>query len=335
MGEERRCTYVTRGRGVHDERWAAALRSNGFIVTDFSIERDALSITDLRKVVNKSTDPVLAGPLDITQSLIGINASLFGLSWGFDLVQVRNRSHELAWITQLSGLIVDSQHTRKVALEGGIPVKHVHVIPWGVDLTHFTPAGPPADLGQFGVPAENMIILSLRALEPLYRVQDIIHGFAQLASEFPNAHLVVGNSGSLRTTLENLVPSIGLKDRVSFIGSLPEKSLPGLLRAIDAYVTASEVDGSSVTLLQAMACGTPVVASNTPGNSEWITSGTTGLLFDVADPADLAVALRKVLNKAGAQTPSQLGSNARNLVEKRADWTQNSRQLSQILVANH
>lgn len=334
MGEERRCTYVTRDWGVHDERWTAALRSSRFTVTDVSLERDGITIEDVRHRLMDSTDPVLAGPLDITHGLIGINAPLFGLSWGFDLIQAKDRDQDLTWITELSGLIVDSQHTCEIALAQGMPAERVHTIPWGVDLRTFTPNGPVADLTEFGVPAESKVVLSLRALEPLYRVEDIIQAFAQLASEFPDAHLVVGNDGSLRTILEDLVELLDLQDRVSFIVSLPEESLPALLRASNAYVTASEVDGSSVTLLQAMACGRAVVASNTPGNSEWITPGTSGLLFQVADSADLAGALGRMLNSTRGEITAELGSNARKVVEERADWTLNSRELSRILLTH-
>lgn len=331
MSADRRCTYVTRGWGVHDERWTAALRSSGFTVTDLSLERDGISIEDVRHKVMDSTDPVLAGPLDVTHGLIGVDAPLFGLSWGFDLVQAHERNQDLTWITELSGIIVDSQHTREIALDAGMPTERIHTIPWGVDLTTFTPAGPLADLTEFGIPVANKVVLSLRALEPLYRVEDIVRGFAQLAAEFPDAHLVIGNDGNLRVTLEDLVQSLGLRDRVSLIGALPEEALPGLLRVATAYVTASEVDGSSVTLLQAMACGTAVVASNTPGNSEWITPGTSGLLFQVADPTDLAAALERVLDSGGGETETKLGSSARKIVEERADWARNSNQLAQIL----
>ena len=334
MSPDRRCTYVTRGWGVHDERWTAALRSNGFTVTDLSIERDGLSNDDLRHEILDSTNPVLAGPLDITHGLIGIDAPLFGLSWGFDLIQADERNDDLSWMTDLAGLIVDSQHTRGIAAAAGMPNERIHTIPWGVDLTTFTPDGPRADLTALGVPPGSTVIVSMRAHEPLYRVEEIVRGFAQTSAKYTDAHLIIGNDGSLRNQLEVLVGSLDLKHRVTFIGSLPEESLPDLLRATDIYVTASEVDGSSVTLLQAMACGTAVVASNTPGNSEWITSGSTGLLFEVAEPTDLAGSLGALLTDQATAAALTLNSNARKLVEERADWARNRTRLAQILLTH-
>lgn len=334
MSQSHQCTYVTRGWGVHDERWTAALRDNGFTVTDISLERDNLSIEDVSNRLTDATDPVLAGPLDITQGLIAIPAPLFGLSWGFDLVQAHDRNETIDWITELSGLIVDSTNTRSIALSTGLETSRIHTIPWGVDLATFSPEGARNDVTKFGVPEGKRIILSLRALEPLYRVEDIIMAFAQIANRIQDTHLVIGNNGSLRTQLEALVTSLQLESRVSFIGSLPEESLPGHLLAADVYVTASEVDGSSVTLLQAMACGTPVVASNTPGNSEWITPGITGLLFQVTSPGDLSTSLEKVLTDTRPESASQLVSSAREIVEQRADWARNTKQLPQILLTH-
>ena len=320
MNQPHRCTYVTRGWGVHDERWTAALRSSEFTVTDISLERDELSIEDVRQRLMDGTDPVLAGPLDITQGLIGIPAPLFGLSWGFDLVQAHDRHESLDWLTELSGLIVDSTNTYNIALDAGLDASRIHVIPWGVDLKTFTAEGSRADLTEFGVPVRHRVILSLRALEPLYRVEDIVLAFAQIASQFPDTHLVIGNDGSLRSQLEALVTSLQLENRVFFIGSLPEKSLPGLFRAADVYVTASEVDGTSVTLLQAMACGTPVVASENPGNRDWV-SHETGLGFPIGSAEDLAQRLSQVLKaplEAKGRTP-----RAMQIVRKSADWARN------------
>jgi len=87
-------------------------------------------------------------------------------------------------------------------------------------------------------------------------------------------------------------------------------------------------------LLQAMACGTAVVASNTPGNSEWITSGSTGLLFEVAEPTDLAGSLGALLTDQATAAALTLNSNARKLVEERADWARNRTRLAQILLTH-
>ena len=80
-----------------------------------------------------------------------------------------------------------------------------------------------------------------------------------------------------------------------------------------------------------MGCGTPVIASKTPGNREWIQGEVTGDLFEVADSIDLARALRQILRKTGSDGMRAVTPAARVAAEARADWARNSSQLAAIL----
>ena len=330
----RDCIYVTAEWGVHDERWVQALNSCGFAVEPISLERENTSIDEVRAQLETSSHPVLAGPLlTVAQGLLGIRQPLYGLSWGFDLVEAATSNADLSWLQQLSGLIVDSEHTTSIALRSGMEKSRIHCIPWGVDLETFTPDGPTTTPAELGIPPNSRIVLSLRALEPLYRVEDIIRAFADVADDLQGVHLIIGNDGTLRAALQQLTASLNVTERVSFIGRVYENQLPPLLRAAEAYVTASEVDGSSVTLLQAMACKLPVVASNTPGNREWVEVGRTGELFRVGDCADLARVLRMFLEANTRERSERMGRAGREAVEERANWARNSSQLEEILGA--
>ena len=326
------CAYVSQTWGVHDYRWVEALVDLGFDVQIFSCEKDGSTIQQIRSELAHTAGPVLAGPLTtISHHLIGISRPLVGLSWGFDLFQLQSDGEDLSWLQQLDGLIVDSTATRNIALESGVEDAKVHSIPWGIDVETFTPQGPVVDLHEWGVPASAPIIVSLRALEPLYRVGDIIDAFALIAGEESGSHLIIGNDGSLRQELVERVQGHGISDRTTFIGRLAESDLPNLLRASTVYVTASEVDGASVTLLQAMSCEVPVVASATPGNSDWVVPGQTGHLFTMGSPQEMAVALSAAMNDSAHGDPRGLTTKARDLVKQRAAWNRNRRALGTIM----
>jgi glycosyltransferase involved in cell wall biosynthesis len=164
-------------------------------------------------------------------------------------------------------------------------------------------------------------------------VGEIIDAFALVSSHHPQCHLVIGNDGSLRQELRERVQGHGIGDRTTFIGPLPESDLPNLMRASTVYVTASEVDGSSVTLLQAMSCAVPVVASATPGNAEWVVPGETGYVFTTGSPQEMAVAMSAALSDSTREDPQGLTAKARNLVKERADWNRNRRALDTIMRA--
>ena len=316
---------------MHDERWTRALEDVGFQVHTVSCERDNIVLDDLPSAIDND-GPILAGPMNsVTSALTGLTNRLVGLSWGFDLLEMRDREQDLSWLAQLDAVIVDSSATREVALAGGVPPTGVHTIPWGIDVDRFSETGPVADLSTWGIPNSATTVLSLRAHESLYRVLDIIEAFASLREFEIEAHLIVGNDGLLRNDLESQVDALGMADSVTFIGSLPESRLPQLLRACDLYVTASEVDGSSVTLLQAMSCGLPVVASDTPGNRDWIQEKDTGRLFATGSPSDLARVLAMSVEEIDSQDTSRMTVNARNRVLARANWARNRTALAEIM----
>jgi len=139
-----RCWYVTEGSGIHDERWTAALHSQGFDPQIISLKRDRVSVAEVRsRLVQAAQDgdlsPVLAGPLSTVAShLLGIPQRLVGLSWGFDLLDPHASPMDLS---ELDHVIVDSPASAKVAESSGVSPGNTSTIYWGTDLDTFTPRG--------------------------------------------------------------------------------------------------------------------------------------------------------------------------------------------------
>lgn len=316
------CVYVTSGWGIHDDRWISALRSQGYEPHVIRLSVDVPDVGALRSAVIDVAGPavpVIAGPLEtITKPLTGIAAPLIGLSWGFDLHDMTDSG----WLTELDGIIVDSTATAALAQAAGVAPDRITFLPWGVDLDTFQPQGPMHDFTELGIPAEARIVLSLRAHEPRYRVMDAIESFAKISSTFLDAYLIIGNAGSLTPQLVEATKQLGITDRVRFIGMIPEASLAKSLRSTHAYVTTSEVDGTSVTLLQAMACGTPVIASATPGNLYWIDNGNSGLMYPTGDTTALAEQLARALTMS-TESRVRMVEMARQRVLAEADWNRN------------
>lgn len=328
----RKCWYVSATWGIHDERWVSALSSEGFTPTVLSVARDSVDLSAIRMAIANDGPaiPVLAGPLiPVAHALVGIPNRLVGLSWGFDLAD--SDHDDLTWLPHLDHLIVDSPVTRTIAESHGVAPSRISELPWGVDLAHFTPEGPRRDLTQLGVPPDTYTVVSLRAHEPLYRVADIIDAWAIVQSELPGSILVVGNDGSQTEELMGRAQELGIDPFVRFLGRIPEADLAPLLRAVDAYVSTSPIDGTSVTLLQAMACQTPVVVTDTPGNRAWITHGVSGRLFPASDTQGLAAQLVDTLAHSSTDTRGAMVHAARDEVVRRADWRTNTRALNDAL----
>ena len=97
--------------------------------------------------------------------------------------------------------------------------------------------------------------------------------------------------GNLREDLEKKAKDLEISDRVKFVGAVPNEKVPEYLAAADIYITCSRSDSASLGLLEAMAMGIPVVASDIPPNREWIADGQSGWLFPVGNQEDLSKAL--------------------------------------------
>lgn len=192
-----------------------------------------------------------------------------------------------------------SESTRDDLAARGIPREHISVIYCGIDTDHFTP--------QPGLRASQPTFSYLGRLKRYKRVDLVLRGFRTM--NIPNARLEIAGAGDDRQRLEELTASLDLSQQVTFLGRISEKDKLDLLRRSWALVFTSPKEGWGITNLEAAACGTPVVASNSPGIRESVRDGETGFLVPHGDLNALAGAMRRL-----AERPSEvqvLGAQAR------------------------
>jgi glycosyltransferase involved in cell wall biosynthesis len=169
------------------------------------------------------------------------------------------------------------------------------------------------------------VLLSARAFEPIYGVDVLVDAFLLSAPTEPRLRLLLLGGGSLRPALERRIEQAGLLSRVHFAGPVLEEHLPDYYRAADLYVSASHSDGTSVSLLEAMACGRPVVVSDLATNREWVRHEVNGWVFADGDRQALAAQIVQALAEPKARL--DMGRAARATVEARADWRLGARML--------
>ena len=202
-----------------------------------------------------------------------------------------------------------------------MPDEHIVTFPWGVDLDHFNVGG----LESSNAPTFNL--LSTRNWEPIYGVDVIAKAFVQAAQQRPELRLILLGDGSQAGLLRQVFTRGGVLDNVIFPGQVSQAELPDYYRAADLYVSASHSDGSSISLLEAMACGRPALVSDIPGNLEWVEPGVQGWWFPDGDPNALAQAILHAMDMR--EKLPEMGCAARRLAEQRADWKKNFQQLLQ------
>jgi glycosyltransferase involved in cell wall biosynthesis len=133
--------------------------------------------------------------------------------------------------------------------------------------------------------------------------------------------MILLGGGSMESSIRKTLREGGVIERVSFGGQVAQCDLPRWYCQSDIYISPSHVDGTSVSLLEAMACGLPCLVSDIPGNMDWVAEGVNGWTFRDGDVDDLTEKiLFAIRNRESLQN---VGDASRRTAVARADWKKN------------
>jgi phosphatidyl-myo-inositol dimannoside synthase len=218
---------------------------------------------------------------------------------------------------------VNSAATGKaVQAIAGIPVKS---IPMGVDLASFSAASAQevrALRKRLGIGGE--MVLSVGRLAEKKGLSYLVEAMPLLLRQFPMLTLLVVGDGPERSRIEHAAACLQVSRHVHFTGRIPNAELPAYYAAADVFVLPSivtrsgDTEGLGVVLLEAIAAGTPVVASNVGGIPDIVLDRETGLLISQKDPQQLADAITLLLRSPSLA--KKLSASARKRVEKNYSW---------------
>ncbi len=282
---------------------------------------------ELKQIIRQiKPDLIQAGPLQRSAFLVALSGfhPLVSASWGYDLLLDANRNAAWKWATRYTlqhsdAFVGDCDTIRDLAISYGMAPDRIITFPWGIDLDHFNfPTIKPANPSTF-------MLLSARNFEPIYGIDVIARAFVKAARQCPELQLTLLGMGSQWAPIRQILLVGGVFNRVQFPRIVPFDDLSRYHQQADLFVGASHSDGTSISLLEAMACGTPAIVPDIPGNREWITPGENGWLFPDGDADALSAAILHAVD-VRAQLP-EMGRKARQLAESRADWKKNFRHL--------
>jgi glycosyltransferase involved in cell wall biosynthesis len=353
-----RILYFTRDYTPHDHRFLSSLAETEHEVFSLRLERRNRQIEDrplpsrvqqvrwrggqapfewkfvpalsmaLRRVLREvKPDVIHGGPVPSVAFLAALSGArpLVSMSWGSDLLHDIDGDRWQRWCARFAlqrsqGLVGDCQAVKDKAVSLGFAAEKVSLFPWGVDLERFSP-GENDEFRERRGWQDAFVLLSLRSWEAIYGVDVVVRAFGRAAQQIPELRLVLLGGGSLAGQIRPLITQNGLDERVFLGGQVKNTDLPGYYRAANLYLSASHSDGSSVSLMEALASGLPALVSDIPGNKEWITPWCEGWLFGDGDVDGLAQGILQAYEHR--QKLAEMGLAARRLAEKRADWHKN------------
>ena len=257
------------------------------------------------------------------------------MPWGSDILLVPKKSLFNRKITEFTlrkadMITCDAETVKKEIIQlAHSPEEKIVVFPWGIDLSLFKP-----DISlrvnlrkRLGIEEKKVIIMN-RSFKPVYGIEYFLRALPMVWEKVPNIYVLLIGSGPLENKLRKLVDELNLELIVKFVGEVPNAEMPAYLNASDLYVSSSLSDGTSLSLLEAMACGLPVVVTDVPAILEWVADGENGLVVPRQSIEELAEAIVHLLENE--DLASEMGNKNLVIAKERADWNKNFQKLVQI-----
>jgi D-inositol-3-phosphate glycosyltransferase len=230
---------------------------------------------------------------------------------------VQRIHHERAVARRADAIVTASDHERGLLQRYyGADGERMHTIPCGVDVELFSPRDPADCRRELGLPLDAPVVVWVGRLEKLKGVDILIGALAQL-DERDFTLLIVGGderAGTLRSELEAQARDAGIEANVRFTGAVAHEALPVYYSAADVCVVPSYYESFGLVAVEAMACGTPVVASRVGGLVSSVTDGVNGYLIPWRCPEPFAEKLEVLLNNQ--ELRDNFSRSARRSVER-------------------
>lgn len=312
-------------QGVHESRFLRAFCERG--IEAVFVGFDELSHENRQLHESSQVDFFFGGPLHqglrIAPSLLQV--PFVAVSYAFDvLYEAARDSQAAAGVTRMldscRGLLVDCEAVTK-AISGNFGYSGPTLVrAWGLEQPPrpVMPSGTSRQSEWENLPSGHSIV-SVRSFTQLHGIMDVVCAFGRAASKDPTLRLLMAGDGPLRDKVSETIDDMGLSDRVRLLGRIPECEMINLIRHADLYVSASVIDGTSISLLQALEAGVQVLLSNVGGNPEWVQRVEGAAMFEAGNWRQLGDLMAERSNHPGTCRFDRTA-----VLERHANWKRNA-----------
>lgn len=352
-----RLCYLASSSVIHALRWVAAFAQRGYEVHLISIapKREPLenvvfhplpfpapwgywaNVPWLRMILARVKPQLLhvhyAAGYGVLGRLSGFHPRILSI-WGSDVFVAPYRSSFQRRVIQKNLRSYDilcatgnaiARQARSVC-EG---LSDIRITPFGVDVHRFRPDPAKRD-------ASKITIGTVKKYHPFYGIDLLVRAFARVRQRFLESEPEIGRrlrlmlvgSGDHKAEIEALVRSLGISDVSDVLGPVPHHEVPNYLNRLDVYVCPSRSESFGVAVLEASACGVPVVVTNVGGLPEVVEDGKTGFIVPPEDLDALVDAVETLVRRPDLR--SQMGQAGREMVARRYSWDESVRIMENV-----
>lgn len=328
--------YISETSNQHDLRFETRWKELGKSVV--RLDSSKFKETEIPYEISKllslySPRLVQVGPLpNLSNFVLDVwSGPTLAVSWGFDLLDARldedSRYKRLIMrsLRDSSALLVDSRASVRVAEKLGAKPDKVYFLPWGVEdvFLHRGRGSSPNEAKSGG----EITFISTRNHEAIYNVSTVVESF--LSAGVSGSNLIIAGTGSETEILKSIAsansnPGVS----VEFLGRLGTYEMMEALSRSNFYISAASVDGSSVSLLEAMAMGVVPIVPDLPGNREWV-DASIGYTFDL-NSEGMTELIQVLASNKSIHSHHSMSHKASDVIHKDADWTKNSALLATV-----
>lgn len=217
-------------------------------------------------------------------------------------------------------IVVDANCMKRIWENTGISGNKIEVIPFGVDTNLFNPNANGKYVRKgLGIEKDAIVIVSTRPFFDHYNIECLIKAIPIIVKKHGNVFFMIKGKGPLRDNIRRLTRKLHVEQYVRFSNPVPYSRMPQYLAAANIYVSPSFIDSTSVSLLEAMACGLPPITTDISGNREWIKDEVNGLLYPPKDHEALSERIIRLIENEDLR--KRFGERCFQEVRERAAWT--------------
>jgi glycosyltransferase involved in cell wall biosynthesis len=282
----------------------------------FEVESFFLIKNEFPKI-STNYELMLFGELDKSVEFISqYKYPKIGISWSYDIQRMLD--NPIAKLSEkllnFDVICVDCELHKSNLIDFGVTSENIFKLPYGVNIGEYSFKKSRTD-------SSNIRLYSNRSWNYGYGHDILFSAFKKISEEFSNVEFLLAGHGPLLDEYKIRYAKLANHDKFIFLNNVSQKDNRFFLSESDLFVSASQYDGISVSILESMAVGTPVLVSDIEPNKEIIESGFNGFLFKKDSIEDLVEVFRSYITQMN--NFSHISSNARNTVERIADLDSN------------